>query len=145
MLDAVNPFLHLLSNKRLFSKFHGPFFSTHLSWYSEPNLNCWTSWPTSTICKSEPIFQADLKVFFSALWFCCLFDKSLPKRLKEHSSNRSDLHRVVMLISSSSFFVKQRLRRPSTTACSIAAKKRRKGRTLVMALWMVKGERYLAS
>ena len=120
-MDAVRPLLHLLSNKRFLSKFQGPFFSTYLSWYSELNFNCKTLFPTSTICKFDPIFHADLRVFFSARWFCCLFNKSLLKRLKEHSFNRLDLQLIVIVISFSSSFVKQRLRRPSATACSVAA------------------------
>ena len=133
-MHAVRPLLHLLRNTRLLSKFHGPFFSTHLSWYSEPNLNYRMLFQTSTICKFDPIFHANLRVFFSARWFCCLSDKSLPKILKEHSSNRFDLQLVVMVISSSSSFVRWRLRRPSTTACSMVALEGRKGRTLEKTL-----------
>ena len=69
-------FLHLVSSKRLLSKFQGPFFSTHFSWYSKLNLNCSTLLPTSTIYKSDPIFHDDLKVFFIALWFWCLSERS---------------------------------------------------------------------
>ena len=115
MFVAKRPFFHLHSNRRLLSKFHGPFFSTHFSWYSELNLNCSILFPTSTICKSEPIFHANLNMFFKALWFLCQSDSNLPKRLKAHSSRSSNLLLVVIEISSSSSFVRWRLSNPSTT------------------------------
>ena len=122
MFVLDRPLLHLHNNKRLLSKFHGPFFSTHCNWYSELDLNCKTLFPTSTICKSEPIFQADLKVDFKALWFWCLSDNKRPNRLRLHSSSRSYLHLVVIEISSSSSsLMRRRLSKPSTTACSMVA------------------------
>ena len=124
MFVLVKPLLHLHSNNRLLSKFHGPFFSTHCSWYSELNLNCKILFPTSTICRSEPIFQANLKMVFRALWFWCLSDNNRPNRLRLHSSRRSDLHLVVIDISSSSSLVRRRLSKPSTTAWSIVALRR---------------------
>ena len=119
MFEADKPFLHLHNNSKLFSKFQGPFCSTHCSWYSELNLNCKMLFPTSTICKSEPIFQVDFNVFFKALWFWSLSVRRCPKRLNEHSSSRSALLLDVMGISSSSSLVRWRLSRPSTTDCSI--------------------------
>ena len=62
-----NPFFHLHISKRLLSKFHGPFFSTHSIWYWELNLNWKIFFPTSTILRSELSFQADLRVLFNAL------------------------------------------------------------------------------
>ena len=121
MFVLDRPLLHLHNNKMLLSKFHGPFFSTHCSWYSELNLNCNTLFPTSTICKSESIFQANLNMDFKALWFWCLSDNKWPNRLRLHSSSRSDLHLVVIVISSSSPSARWRLSKPSTTAYSMVA------------------------
>ena len=126
MFVLVKPLLHLHSNKRLLSKFHGPFFSTHCNWYSELNLNCKTLFPTSTICKSKPIFQADLNVDFRALWFWYLSDNNRPNKLRFHSSSRYDLHLVVIDISSSSSLVRRRLSKPSTTAWSMVALRKSK-------------------
>ena len=120
MFEVDNPFRHLHSNSRLFSKFQGPFRLTHCIWYSELNLNCRTLFPTSTICRSEPIFQADFNVLFKALRFWCLSVSKQPKRLSTHSSSKSALFLVVMVISSSSSLVRQRLSMPSTTDWSIS-------------------------
>ena len=131
MFLEERPSLHLVSSKRLLSKFQGTFFSTHFRWYSKLNLNYSTLLPTSTICKSDPIFHADLKVFFIALWFWCLSKRSRPKRLRKHSSSSSDLHLIVMGISSSSSFVSWRLSKRSTTTCSMATPLGKEGHALV--------------
>ena len=126
MFMAESPLRHLHSNSKFFSKFHGPFFSTHFIWYSKLNLNCKIPLPTSTICKSEPIFHANRRVFFNALKFWFLSAKSCPNRLSEHSSSKSDLHLDLMEISSSSSLVRRRLDRPSTTVLSIIVMGRKK-------------------
>ena len=126
MFVVESPLRHLHSSSKLFSKFHGPFCSTHFIWYSELNLNCIIPLPTSTICKSEPIFHAIRRVFFNALKFWFLSAGRLPKRLSEHSSSRSDLHLDLMQISSSSSLVRLRLDRPSTTMLSMVVMGRKK-------------------
>lgn len=80
MFAAINPLLHLHNKSRLLSKFHGPYFFTHSIWCFELNLNWRISFPTSTILKFGPILHTDLSVLFRARWFCCLSDKSFPKR-----------------------------------------------------------------
>ena len=116
---AKSPLLHLHSNNRLLLKFHGPFCSTHFIWYSDLNLNCKMLFPTSTIFISEPIFHAIRSVFFSALRFWFLPASRRSKRLREHSSNKSNLHLDLMDISSFSSFVRERLDSTSTTVWSM--------------------------
>lgn len=123
---AESPLHHLHNNSRLLSKFHGPFCPTHFIWYSDLNLNCIMLFPTSTICKSEPIFHTIYSMFFSSLKFWFLSTSRRPNRLSEHSSNRSDLHLDLMELFSSSSFVRRRLDRPSTTVWSMAVLGRKK-------------------
>ena len=101
----VSPFFHLQSKRRLLSKLQGPHLSTHSNWYFELNLNWSILFPTSTILMSEPIFHVDLRVLFRARWFCCRSERSRPKRLRKHSSRRSELFVTVIGIASSSSFV----------------------------------------
>ena len=126
MFMAESPLRHLHSSSKLFSKFHSPFCSTHFIWYFELNLNCKIPLPTSTICRSEPIFHAIRRVFFNALKFWFLFAKSRLNRLSEHFSSKSDLHLDLMGISSSSSLVRRRLDRPSTTVLSMVVMGRKK-------------------
>ena len=101
----VNPVFHLQSKRRLLSKLQGPHLSNHSIWYFELNLNWSILFPTSTILMSEPIFHADLRVFFRARWFCCQSERSRPKRLREHSSKRPKQFVTKIGIASSSSFV----------------------------------------
>lgn len=78
--------------------------------------------PTSIILSFDPIYHVALSMFFKALWFCCLSERSQPNRLSEHSSRRSALHYTVIGISISSSLVRQRFWSPSTTTCSIEEK-----------------------
>ena len=119
ILAIDKPGLYRHRRSKLFSKFHGPLFSTHSNWYIELNLNCKILFPTSTILRLEPIFQADLNVLLNARWFCCLSASYLLNRLREHSSSRSGVLFVDITISSSSSFVSCSLFRLSTMACSI--------------------------
>ena len=119
IFDTVNPFLHWHRRRRLFSKFHGPLLSTHSNWHNEPNLNCQTLFPTSTILKSDPIFHAVFRVFLKALWFCCRSVRRHPKRLNKHSSRSSDLAIFVRTISSASSFVGCSFWKLFKTSCSM--------------------------
>ena len=119
MFVAERPLFHLQRRSKLFSKFQGPFLSTQSNWNPELNLNWKRFFPTSTILRSEPIFQAALRVFFKARWFCCLSVRSLPNTLRAHSSIRSDLFMVEIWMSSSSSFVRRRCCRSSITDMSI--------------------------
>ena len=101
----VSPFFHLQSKRRLLSKLQGPHLSTHSIWYFELNLNWSILFPTSTILMSDPIFHADLRVFFRARWFYCRSKRSRPKRLREHPSKRPEQFVTVIGIASSSSFV----------------------------------------
>ena len=114
-----NPFLYLHKSKRLLSKFHGPFLSTHSIWYFELNLNWKIFFPTSTILKFKPNFQADLRVLFRALKFWFRYARRGPNKLNAHSSNSFDLLVVEIEMSSSSSFVCWRYCNPSITAWSI--------------------------
>ena len=76
--------------------------------------------PTSTILKSEPIFQTDLRVDLRALMFWCLSASSRPKRLSSHSSKRFELPEVKIEISSSSSLVSWRCCNPLMTSWSIS-------------------------
>ena len=78
--------------------------------------------PTSTILKSEPIFQTDLRVDLKALMFWCLSASSQPNRLSSHSSKRFELPEVDIEISSSSSLVSWRCCNPSMTSWSLTAK-----------------------
>ena len=127
MFSDVSPFFHLQRSSRLFSKFHGPQFSTHSIWKREPNLNWKMLFPTSIILSSEPIFQAAFRVLFRALWFCCLSVRSLPNKLREHSSKRSALFWAVIEISDSSSLVRRRFWRLFTTSCSMEKKRAYQG------------------
>ena len=69
MVAIDSPFLHLVRSRRLLSKFQGPFRSTHSIWHIKVNLNCRMFCPTSTICRTEPIFQANQSVLFRARRF----------------------------------------------------------------------------
>ena len=111
ILLTDNPFVHLHRSSRLLSKFHGPLCSTHSIWYLELNLNWRIFFPTSTILKSEPIFQADLKVLFKARIFWCRSARSCPDKLKAHF-NRFDLLVVEMDMLSFSSLVSWRCYRP---------------------------------
>ena len=122
MFVTDNPFLHLHMSKRLLSKFHGPFISTHSIWYVELNLNWKIFFPTSTILRSEPNFQADLRVLFKVLKFWFWSARNLPKRLSANSSKSSDLLVVEMELFSSSSLVSWRCCNPSMTAWSIAVR-----------------------
>ena len=115
MVATDSPFLHLVRSRRLLSKFQGPFRSTHSIWYIELNLNCRMFCPTSTIRKSEPIFQADWSVLFRARRFWCRLASSGPNKLNTHSSSRSNLLMVEMVMSSSSSLVSLRCWMPSKT------------------------------
>ena len=119
MFMAESPLCHLHSSSKLFSKFHGPFCSTHFIWYFELDLNCRIPLPTS-------IFHAIRRVFFNALKFWFLSAKSRLNRLNEHSSSKLDLHLDLREISSSSSLVRQRLDRPSTTVLSMVVMGRKK-------------------
>ena len=55
--NAVIPFSHCQSNKRWFSKLHGPLFITHTNWLSKENLNWVSPSPTTLIFKSWPNFH----------------------------------------------------------------------------------------
>ena len=123
MVATDSPFLHLVRSRRLLSKFQGPFRSTHSIWYIELNLNCRTFCPTSTIRKSEPVFQADRSVLFRAHRFLCRSASNGPNKLNAHSSSRSDLLMVEMVMSSSSSLVSLRCWMPSKTAWSMTVKK----------------------
>lgn len=116
---VVRPFFYLQRSNKLFSKFHGPLFSTHSIWYLEPNLNCKMLLPMSTISSSDSIFEAVFNVLFRALIFCYLFERSRPNKLNEHSSKRSARLCAVICISSVSSLVRQRLCNSSITAWSI--------------------------
>ena len=126
MFMAESPLCHLHSSSKLFSKFHGPFCSTHFIWYFELNLNCRIPLPTSMICRLEPIFHAIRRVFFNALKFWFLSAKSRLNWLNEHSSSKLDLHLDLMEISSSSSLMRRRLDRPSTTVLSMVVMGRKK-------------------
>ena len=119
MLADESPFLHLQRRSKLFSKFQGPLLSTHSIWNLELNLNCKTLFPTSTILKSDPIFQADLKVLLRAFRFCCLSKSKCPNKLSEHSSSNSGLLIAEIAILSSSSFVSCRFCKLSTIPRSI--------------------------
>ena len=113
MVAIDSHFLHLVRSRRLLSKFQGPFRSTHSIWHIEVNLNCRMFCPTSTIRRSEPIFQANQSVLFRARRFWCRSASSRPNKLHAHSSSRSDFLIVEIVMSSSSSLVSLRCWMPS--------------------------------
>lgn len=123
MVATDSPFLHLVKSKRLFSKFHGPFISTHSIWHLKLNLNCRMFCPTSTIRRLEPIFQTDRSVLFRAHRLWCHLASSRPNKLNVHSSRSSDLLMVEMVMSSSSSLVSLRCWMPSRIAWSMTVRR----------------------